>query len=163
VAVYLPATLAFQIRTIFGPLPRSRGRCCRLTGVTNLARQLQALDLMRILLAGMSTMLTGIVTAALEQSLDITIAGVASESNDLAAQVGSAQADAVVIQVSEPSESGRFRPLLLSFPALKVIAITSDGTGGFLHEMRPWSMQLVELSAATLLAALQAGPAQPMH
>jgi hypothetical protein len=66
-----------------------------LTGVTNLARQLQALDLMRILLAGMSTMLTGIVTAALEQSLDITIAGVASESNDLAAQVGSAQADAV--------------------------------------------------------------------
>jgi chemotaxis response regulator CheB len=128
-----------------------------------MGRQLQASDLMRILLAGMSTMLTGIVTAALEQSPDITIAGVASESNDLAVQVSSARADAVVIQVTEPRESGRFRPLLLSFPALKVIAISSDGKGGFLHEMRPWSMRLVELSAATLLAALQAGPAQSMH
>jgi DNA-binding NarL/FixJ family response regulator len=113
---------------------------------------------MRILLAGMSTMLSGIVTAVLEQSPEITIVGITNESNDLAAQVGSAQADAVVIQVAEPGESGRFRPLLLSFPALKVIAITGDGKGGFLHEMRPWSMQLVELSAATLLAALQAGP-----
>jgi hypothetical protein len=111
----------------------------------------------------MSTMLTGIVTAALEQSPDITIAGVASESNDLAVQVSSARADAVVIQVAKPSESGRFHPLLLSFPALKVIAISSDGKGGFLHEMRPWSMRLVELSAATLLTALQAGPAQSMH
>jgi DNA-binding NarL/FixJ family response regulator len=118
---------------------------------------------MRILLAGMSTMLTGIVTAALEQSPDITIAGVASESNDLAAQVSSAHADAVVIQVSEPGDSALFRPLLLSFPALKVIAISSDGRGGFLHEMRPWSMRLVELSAATLVAALQAGPAQSMY
>ena len=108
-------------------------------------------------------MLTGIVTAALEQSPDITISGVASASNDLAAQVGSAQADAVVIQVAEPSESGRFRPLLLNFPALKVIAISSDGKGGFLHEMRPWSKQLVELSAATLMAALQAGPGQSTH
>jgi DNA-binding NarL/FixJ family response regulator len=118
---------------------------------------------MRILLAGMSTMLTGIVTAALEQSPDITIAGVASASNDLAVQVRSLQADAVVIQVAEPGESGLFRPLLLSFPTLKVIAISSDGKGGFLHEMRPRSMRLVELSAATLLAALQAGPAQSMH
>jgi hypothetical protein len=111
----------------------------------------------------MSTMLTGIVTAALEHSPDITLAGVASESNDLASQVGSTQADAVVIRVAQPGESGGFRPLLLSFPALKVIAIASDGKGGFLHEMRPWSMQLVELSAATLLEALQAGPAQSVH
>jgi len=118
---------------------------------------------MRILLAGMSTILSGIVTAALEESPDITIAGVTGESKDLAAAVGSAQADAVVIQVAEPGEAGLFRPLLLSFPALKVIAITYDGKGGFLHELRPWSMQLVELSTATLLAALQAGPAESMH
>jgi DNA-binding NarL/FixJ family response regulator len=115
---------------------------------------------MRILLAGMSTMLTAIITAALEQSPDMTIAGVASERDDLAALVRSAQVDVVVIQAAEPGDSGRFRPLLLSFPALKVIAITSDGKGGFLHEMRPWSMQLVELSAATLLSALRGGPAQ---
>jgi hypothetical protein len=108
-------------------------------------------------------MLSGIVTAALEQSPDMTIAAVASESNDLAAQVGAAKADAVVIQVAEPSESARFRPLLRSFPGLKVIAITHDGKGGFLHEMRPWSMQLVELSAATLLTALQASPERSMH
>jgi DNA-binding NarL/FixJ family response regulator len=118
---------------------------------------------MRILLAGMSPMLTEIVSAALEQAPDITIASVASERNDLVAQVRSAQADAVVIQVAEPGETGRFRPLLLSFPILKVIAITEDGKLGCLHEMRPWSTQLVELSAATLLAAQQVGPAQSTH
>ena len=118
---------------------------------------------MRILLAGMSPMLTEIVSAVLEQVPDMTVAGIASESNDLAEQVRSAQVEAVVIQAAEPGDSRHFRPLLLSVPALKVIAITSDGKGGFVHEMRPWSMQLVELSAATLVAALQAGPAQSVH
>ena len=118
---------------------------------------------MRILLAGMSPMLTEIVSAALEQAPDIAIAGVSDQSEDLAEQVRSTQVQAVVTQVSEAGDAARFRPLLLSFPALKVIAIASDGKGGFLHEMRPWSTRLVELSAATLLAALQSGLAQSMH
>jgi DNA-binding NarL/FixJ family response regulator len=118
---------------------------------------------MRILLAGMSNMLTSIITAALEQSPDMTIAGVVSEGDDLAARVRAARADAVVMQMADPGDFERFRPLLLSFPTLKVIGITSDGKSGFLHELHPWSTQIVEVSAATLLTALRASPVQSTH
>jgi chemotaxis response regulator CheB len=109
---------------------------------------------MRILLAGMSNMLSSIITAALEQSPQMIIAGMASERDDLAESVRQTQADAVVMQVAEPGVTSRYHNLLLRFPTLKVIAIASNGKGGFVHELRPWSTQLVELSAATLLAAL---------
>ena len=109
---------------------------------------------MRILLAGMSNMLSNIITAALEQSPEMTIAGITSECDDLTASIRLAEADAVIMQTAEPGAGLGYRNLLLSFPMLKVIAIASNGKGGFVHELRPWSAQLVELSAATLVAAL---------
>lgn len=108
-------------------------------------------------------MLSEIVSAALEQAPDISIAGVSARSEDLADQVRATQVQAVVTQVAEAGDAGRFRPLLASFPTLKIIAITSDGKGGFLHEMRPWSTRLAELSAAALLAALRPSLTQSMH
>jgi hypothetical protein len=105
-------------------------------------------------------MLTSIVSAALEQSSGIIIAGSAGERDDLAVQIRLMQADAVLIRVAEPSDSSRFLPLLLGFPRLKVVAIPSDGNPGFLHELRPRSTRIRELSAATLRAALRPGPLQ---
>lgn len=113
---------------------------------------------MRILLAGMSNMLTSIITAALKQSPEMVIAGVAKDRDDLAGPIRLMRADAVVVQVDQPGASLRYRPLLFSFPGLKIIAIASDGKGGFVHELRPWSTELTELSAATFLAALSARP-----
>jgi hypothetical protein len=111
----------------------------------------------------MSNILTSIITAAIEQSPEMCVAGVASEHNDLADLIRLAQADAVVTQVAEPGASLPYRNLLLSFPALKVIAIASDGKGGFVHELRPWSTQLRELSVETLLAALGAKPMRSLN
>jgi hypothetical protein len=108
----------------------------------------------------MSNMLTSIVTAALEQSPGIIIAGSAGERDDLAVQIRLMQADALLIQVPEPSDAPRFHPLLLGFPRLKVVAITSDGKRGFLHELRPRSTGIRELSTETLEAALRPGPLQ---
>jgi hypothetical protein len=113
---------------------------------------------MRILLAGMSTMLTAIITAALKQSPDMIIAGVAGDDDDLDGSIRLARADAVVLQVDEPGASLRYRALLFSFPKLKIVAIASDGKGGFVHELRPSSSELAELSAASLLVALGARP-----
>src|SRR5579864_3910922 len=79
--------------------------------------------LMRILLAAMSNMLGGIVRAALDQSPGIVIPGTADEYDNLAAQVAAAQADAVIMQVAEPGDFEAFRPLLMSFPLLKIIGI----------------------------------------
>jgi hypothetical protein len=52
---------------------------------------------MRILLAGMSNMLTSIVSAALEQSSGIIIAGSAGERDDPAVRFRLTRADAVLI------------------------------------------------------------------
>jgi DNA-binding NarL/FixJ family response regulator len=118
---------------------------------------------MRILLTGMSNMLNSIITAALQQSPDIIIAGMIGGGDALADRVRAAQADGVIIQVDEPADFERFRGLLMSFPSLKVVGIKGDGRTAFVHELYPRSTQLVELSAATLLAALQAGPVNPTH
>ncbi len=112
---------------------------------------------MRILLAGMSNMLNSIITAVLEEAPQTTLAGVIADPDDLATAIRATKADAVVLQTAEPGATARYRDLLSSFPRLKVIAIASDGKGGFLHELRPWSTQLVELSAESLLAALTEG------
>jgi chemotaxis response regulator CheB len=116
---------------------------------------------MRILLAAMSDMLSGIVHAALDQSPDIIVAGTANEKDDVAARVAGVQADALIIQVTEPGNFEAFRPLLMAFPVLKVIGISSDGKRGFLYELEPRSTRLVELSMATLLAALHLNPLPP--
>jgi hypothetical protein len=108
-------------------------------------------------------MLTRIITAALQQSPDIIITSMAGEGDALADQVRATQADGVITQVVEPADFEGFRPLLMSFPSLKVVGINSDGKTAFVHELYPRSTQLLELSTATLLAALQAGPVKPTH
>ena len=118
---------------------------------------------MRILLVGTSKMLTNIITAALQQSPDMVIVGVANERASLARRIRATRAEAVIMQVVEPGDFEHFRPLPVSFPTLRVIGITGDGQSGFVHELHPRSMQLVELSTATLLAALQGSPEHSTH
>jgi DNA-binding NarL/FixJ family response regulator len=118
---------------------------------------------MRVLLAGMSNMLVSIITAALQQSTDIVIVGAVSERVSLTRRIRATRAEAVIMQVAEPDDFDHFRPLLLNFPTLKIIGIKGDGKSAFVHELYPRSTQFVELSAATLLAALQTSPRQSMH
>jgi hypothetical protein len=115
---------------------------------------------MRILLAGMSNMLTSIITAALQQMPDIVVAGVANERTSLSRQIRATRAEAVIMQTAEPGNFEHFRPLLFSFPTLKIVGIRGDGKSAFVHELHPRSTLLVELSAATLLAALRDNPEQ---
>jgi hypothetical protein len=111
----------------------------------------------------MSNMLASIITAALQQSSDMVIAGVANERVSLTRRIRATQAEAVIMQVAEPDDFEHFRPLLLNFPTLKIVGIKGDGKSAFVHELYPRSTQLVELSAATLLAALQNSTKQSMH
>jgi hypothetical protein len=106
----------------------------------------------------MSNMLTSIVSAALEQSSALSSPGRAGERDDLAVQIRLMQADAVLIRATRAE-----RLLALSSSAArlfeKIVAITSDGNHGFLHELRPRSSRIMELSAA-MRAALRSGPSQ---
>jgi hypothetical protein len=99
-------------------------------------------------------MLSDIVTAALAPLPDMIVAGRVADSRDLAAEIKLMSAEAVIAQVSEPNKAESFLPLLHSFPELKVVAIDSAGKEGFIHQLRPRSSRLAELSAEILVAAL---------
>jgi hypothetical protein len=118
---------------------------------------------MRVLLAGMPNMLASIITAALQQSPDIVIAGIANKRTSLARRIRATRAEAVIMPVPEPGDFEYFRPLLLAFPTLRIIGIKDDGKSAFVHELHPRSIPLAELSAASLLAALQGSPKQSAH
>jgi DNA-binding NarL/FixJ family response regulator len=95
---------------------------------------------MRVLLIGMSRMLSDIIRAALAEAPGITIAGNVRLPADIALEVRLANADAVIMEISEPSVSTNFSPLLQSFPALKVVAIDSTSRTGYVHQLCPCSI-----------------------
>jgi hypothetical protein len=108
----------------------------------------------RILLVGMSNMLSTIVTAAITHAADIVVAGRVADGEDLGTKIGLLSADAVIAQTDRPDVAESFLPLLHSFPALKVMAINGDCSRGFLHQLRPQSIRLPEISADLLQSVL---------
>lgn len=111
---------------------------------------------MRVLLVGMSNMLSNIITAALAHPPDIVVVGNVGECEDIASEVRLSTADAVIVQVREPGAAEDFAILLRDFPALKVIAIDRTGVG-FVHQLRPYSIRIAELSADVLQSVLRTG------
>jgi DNA-binding NarL/FixJ family response regulator len=109
----------------------------------------------RILLAGMSNMLSSIVTAALAQAPDLSVVGHVREDEDLAAQISLTHADAVIARSSRPGAIENFVPLLNRFPALKLVAVDNASNSGFVHQLRPYSIRLPELSADLLQSVLR--------
>ena len=111
---------------------------------------------MRVLLAGVSNLLSNIVTAALSGAPDIVVAGSISNVTDLASEIRSTRADAVIVQAKSPSAAADFTELLYAFPALKVVAFDSVGNRGALYQLRPYSQRFTGVSVDTLLSALRA-------
>jgi hypothetical protein len=104
----------------------------------------------------MSNMLSNIITAALAHVPDIVVVGNVGDGEDLASEIRFTNADALILQSSQPDAVENFAPLLRSFPALKVVAIDGTGTSGFFHQLRPYSTRLAQLSADVLQSVLRA-------
>jgi len=110
----------------------------------------------RILLVGMSNMLSNIVTAALAQVRDFVVVGNIREHEDLSSQIRKTSADAIIVQARQPGTAESFVPLLRSFPALIVVEIGPSGSG-FVHQLHPRSIRITELSADALQSVLRIG------
>src|SRR5271169_3540957 len=112
-----------MIRIIFWTINRSECSFSRWQRPShNEAARLGTLHRVRILLAGMSNMLSNIVTAALARAPDIVVAGHVADTDNLASQICFTGADAVIVQTSRPSAAATFLPLLHTFSTLKVVA-----------------------------------------
>jgi chemotaxis response regulator CheB len=128
-----------------------------------MVRWMESCTHLRILLSGMSNMLASVVTGVLARLPDMIVAGRAEAGDDLIAKIRSTQADVVMLQSDDPGHAAAYEPMLRGFPVLKVVAIAADGNSGFLHEMRPFSLPLPELSGEVLLTALRSGSLPASH
>jgi len=111
--------------------------------------------IVRVLLAGMTKMLSNIVTAALAETPDVAVVGNVANDQELAAQIRATAADAVIVRTRRPGSAAPFMPLLLAFPLLKVVAVDANGRSGSLHELRLHSIHLAEMAADVLVSALR--------
>jgi DNA-binding NarL/FixJ family response regulator len=116
---------------------------------------------LRILLADMTTMFASILCAALGETPGLTVAGQCTAADDLLSRIREVGADVLIVQSSDPGDVTRLLPLLRDCPTLRVLALTANCGGGFVHELRVHSTRLTDLSAAGLGAAAQGRAAAP--
>ncbi len=107
------------------------------------------------MLAGMTNMLSTIVTAVIAEIPDGLVAGRIGRDEALDAAVMAAGADVIVLQDEHPGDVARHAALLRRFPRLRVVELTADGMNCFVHQMRPSAIFVADLSAGRLRGALE--------
>jgi hypothetical protein len=108
----------------------------------------------RILLASMPMMLMEMVAGIIEREPEFVIVGTIAECSDLTSAVRRSQADLLIIGQSSLTETDLTAVLSSSYPA-KILAITENGQGGTLNELRPHRETFVDISAASIIAAIR--------
>ena len=116
---------------------------------------------MRILLADMTAMLASIIDVVLGGAPDLVVAGRSRAGDDLVAQIRLAHADVMMMSSPDPGNIDNLVALLGNCPSLRVLAIAADCSSGYVHELRPHSTRIANISAEVLVAAVrgQASPA----
>lgn len=106
---------------------------------------------MRILLAGMTNMLSQLVSEIVTHS-DHVLVGRIDAADDLPATILSTRTDILLIQTKDFAKGEALWPLLYNFPTLTIVTIAASGQDGFVHELRPYAFPLGEMSADVLTA-----------
>ena len=106
----------------------------------------------RILLASMPRMLIEMITQIIAKEPEFVIVGAISKCSDLTSAVRRSQADLLIVGQLSLAEA---RDLLSSSYPAKILTITENGQCGTLHELRPHCETLVDISAASLVAAIR--------
>jgi len=70
---------------------------------------------LRILLAGMSNMLTSIITGAISQMPDVVVAGHVARQEDVPSEIHLNAVDAIIVQTREPGD-GAFQTAAAPIP-----------------------------------------------
>jgi DNA-binding NarL/FixJ family response regulator len=110
---------------------------------------------LRILLASMPRMLIEMITQIIAKEPEFVIVGAISECSDLTAAVRRSQADLLIVGQRSFAEATDIPAVLSSSYPTKILTITESGQCGALHELRPHRETLVDISAASLVAAIR--------
>jgi DNA-binding NarL/FixJ family response regulator len=110
----------------------------------------------RILLAGMPTLMLNILQHVITSQPDMVIVGVVKD-DDLLAAARRTRAEVVIVGLRAKEEADDYTPLLFRRPRLKVLAIADTGKSGSICELRLRRVSLGQISVRTLANAIRGG------
>jgi len=111
---------------------------------------------MRIILDGIPAMLREMIKETITAGARLSIIAETIGESGLRTTLAQDPADVViVVSNSDVAEADRYIELLRAYPALRVVAIASDGRRAFIYELGRGVVQISGLLPETLLAALQ--------
>ncbi len=113
----------------------------------------------RIVLAGISRMLSDIITDVVTSQADMEMVGMVADPGMLATTVAEADADVVVLGVPDAELPSEYTMLLGARPQTRLLGVSGDGRRAFLYELRPHRSALGEVSPQALVEAIRAAGA----
>jgi hypothetical protein len=111
----------------------------------------------RVVLAGMASMMTELIEQILAPHPEFHIAGRVAAGHDLSAAARRYRADVlIVLQPGCNATDAEVGKMFHSRPS-RVLAIAESGRDGMVYVLRPHSSTVSELSSDSLVAAIRAG------
>jgi len=86
---------------------------------------------------------------------DFVVVGAIPECTDLTSAVQRSQADLLIVEQSSVTQADVGAVLSCSYPT-KILTISGNGECGALNELRPHREALLDISSASLIAAIRA-------
>lgn len=114
-----------------------------------------------VVLIGITGMLSQIVRGILAEP-DIRVTAELSSNGDHPDLRRAADADVAILASDDYTLPAAGRELLAARPGMKVLTIRDDGRETFLYELRPFQVQLGQVSPQTLLEAIRTTRTAPL-
>lgn len=108
----------------------------------------------RIILIGMPRMLGELIRELVMAQPDLTLVAEFDGQEAVLQAIQRSRADVAITSLDGPVRAS-VTDLLAQVPALKVLAVSADGSESFLYELRPHERILGDVSPQTLLAAIR--------
>jgi hypothetical protein len=109
----------------------------------------------RILLASMPRMLLEMITQIIAKEPEFVIVGAIPECSDLTSAMRRSKVDLLIVGQLSLAEATNITAILSSSYPAKILTIAESGQCGALHELRPHCETIVDISAASLIAAIR--------
>ena len=114
-----------------------------------------------VVLIGLTGMLSQIVRGILAEP-DVRVAAELSGNGGATNLDRAPEADVVILASDDHTLPRAARELLAARPRMKVLTIRDDGRETFLYELRPFQIQLGQVSPQTLLDAVRTTRTAPL-
>ena len=111
---------------------------------------------MRVILDRIPAMLRDTIKEIITTDARGSIVAETDSESGLRTTLEQSRADVIIVAShSDVADADRYVELLRAYPAIRVLAIASDGRRAFMHELRHSVTEIAELSPQTLLTALR--------